>query len=63
MFLADSYNSALLLRQRVDFLLEILGLVRNFKKGMWTPTQVGDHLGLTVDLSHGKFRAPHDKLH
>jgi hypothetical protein len=30
---------------------------------VWTPTQVGDHLGLTVDLQLGMFRAPPAKLH
>jgi hypothetical protein len=61
-FLADSYDAALLLQQRVDSLLERLGLLRNPTKGVWTPTQVGDHLGLIVDLKRGKFRAPPDKL-
>jgi hypothetical protein len=61
-FLADSYNAALLLRQRVEALLEQLGLPRNPKKGVWTPKQVGDHLGLTVHLALGRFRASPDKL-
>jgi hypothetical protein len=58
LFLADSYDEALRLRQRVQALLDSLGLQRNPKKGVWTPTQVGDHLGLTVDLQRGEFRAP-----
>jgi hypothetical protein len=29
---------------------------------MWEPTQVGDHLGLTIDLLNGEFRAPVNKL-
>jgi hypothetical protein len=62
LFLADSYHDALLLRQRVKALLDSLGLQRNPKKGVWTPTQVGDHLGLTVDLQLGMFRAPPAKL-
>jgi hypothetical protein len=62
LFLVDSYNAALLLRQRVEALLEQLGLQRNPRKGVWTPTQVGDHLGLTVDLARGMFRAPPDKV-
>jgi hypothetical protein len=62
LFLADSYNAALLLRQRIDDMLAQLGLQRNPKKGVWTPTEVGDHLGLTVDLNLGMFRAPPDKL-
>jgi hypothetical protein len=35
----------------------------NPKKGVWTPTQVGDHLGLTIDLRLGMFLAPPAKLH
>jgi hypothetical protein len=62
LFLADSYSAASLLRQRVESMLEQLGLLRNPKKGVRTLTQVGDHLGLTVDLNHGKFRAPPEKL-
>jgi hypothetical protein len=50
LFLADSYHDTLLLRQRVEALLNRLGLHRNPKKGVWTPTHVGDHLGLTIDL-------------
>jgi hypothetical protein len=62
LFLADSYNAALLLRQRIDAMLAHLGLQRNPKKGVLTPTQVGNHLGLMVDLNLGMFRAPSDKL-
>jgi hypothetical protein len=61
--LADSYHDALLVRLRVEALLNLLGLQRNPKKGVWTPTQVGDHLGLTFDLQLGMFRAPPAKLH
>jgi hypothetical protein len=61
-FLMDSYGDALLLRQRVEALLDRLGLQRNPKKGVWTPTQVGDHLGFTIDLHHNMFRAPPEKL-
>jgi hypothetical protein len=63
LFLADSYHDALLLRQRVEAMLNCLGLHRNPKKDVWTPTQVGDHLGLTVDLQLGMFRAPPVKRH
>jgi hypothetical protein len=62
LFLTDSYHDALLLRQRVEALLDSLGLQRNPKKGVWTPTQVGDHLRLIVDLQLGMFRAPPAKL-
>jgi hypothetical protein len=63
LFLADSYHDALLLRQLVEALLTRLGLQRIPKKGVWTPTQVGDYLGLTIDLQLGMFRAPPAKLH
>jgi hypothetical protein len=63
LFLADSYDAALLLRQRIDDMLTQRGLQRNPKKGVRTPTQVGDHLGLTIYLNLGMFRAPPDKLH
>jgi hypothetical protein len=62
LFLADSYDVALLLRQRVDTMLAQLGLQRNPKKRVSTPIQVGDHLGLTVDLNQGMFRSPPDNL-
>jgi hypothetical protein len=62
LFLADSYHDALLLRERVEALLSSLGLQRNPMKDAWTPTQVGDHLGLQVDLQLGMFRAPPAKL-
>jgi hypothetical protein len=62
LFLVNSREAALLLRDRVEALLHQLGLRRNPNKGMWEPTQVGDHLGLTIDLLNGEFRAPVDKL-
>jgi hypothetical protein len=57
MFLAESYNAALLLRQHIGALLEQIDLLRNPKEGVWTSTRVDDHLGLTVDLNHGEFYA------
>jgi hypothetical protein len=62
MFMAHSREAILLQRDRVEALLHRLGLHRNPKKGLWEPTQVGDHLGLTIDLRNGVFRAPIDKL-
>jgi hypothetical protein len=49
-FMAHSRDAPLLLRDRVEALLHRLGLKRNPKKGMWEPTQVGDHLSLMIDL-------------
>jgi len=62
LFMASSYDAALLLRDRIETLLNRLGLQRNPDKGLWQPTQVGTHLGMTVDLLKGEFRAPIDKL-
>jgi hypothetical protein len=62
MFMARSREVALLLRDRVEALLHRLGLQRNPKKGLWEPTQVGAHLGLSIDLQNGEFRYPIDKL-
>jgi hypothetical protein len=62
LFMASSRDAALLLRDRVEALLHRLGLHRNPNKGMWKPTQVGDHLGLTIDLLNTEFQAPFDKL-
>jgi hypothetical protein len=63
LFMASSYDATLLLRNRIETLLHRLGLQRNPEKGSWQPTQVGTHLGMTVDLMKGEFRAPTDKLH
>jgi hypothetical protein len=63
LFLAESYRAALLLRGFIEAMLDELGLLCNPKKGVWTPTQVGDHPGLTIDLHSGDFRAPQTKLH
>jgi hypothetical protein len=62
MFMAHSREAARLLRDRVEALLHRLALQRSPQKGMWEPTQVGDHLGLTIDLRNAEFRAPIDKL-
>eukprot|EP00854_Cymbomonas_tetramitiformis_P009989 gene9989-biopygen10209 len=44
------------LRQRVEHVLNRLGLKRNEKKGQWVPVQVVEHLGLEVDFKEGVFR-------
>jgi hypothetical protein len=62
LFMASSYEATLLLRDHIETLQHRLGLQRNPDKGLWQPTQVGNHLGLTVDLLNGEFRAPTDKL-
>jgi hypothetical protein len=55
LFLADSYTSSQLVRAGLDALLNRLGLLCNPKKGIWTPTKVGDHLGPTIDFHNGEF--------
>jgi hypothetical protein len=50
MFMVNSREAALILRDRVEALLHRLGLKRNPNKGLWEPTQVGDLLGLTIYL-------------
>jgi hypothetical protein len=62
LFLAGSYQAAVLLRTHVDALLTRLGLQRNPKKGIWTPTQIGDHLGLTVDFERADSVPPWTSL-
>jgi hypothetical protein len=68
LFLAESYEAALLLRHRVDFLLtylSLLGLLNVYypKKGIWAYIKIGDHLGLTIDFERGEFPDPQDKVH
>jgi hypothetical protein len=58
MFLAEWYEATMFLRQSVDAPLTRMELLRDPKKGIWTPTQVGDHLGLTIDFDCGDIRAP-----
>jgi hypothetical protein len=62
-FMAHSREATLPLHDLVEALLHRLGLQRNPKKGLWKSTQVGDHLGLMIDLHKGEFRAPIDILH
>ena len=62
LFIANTREQALTLRTQVQSLLETLGLARNPKKGFWEPTQVLTHLGMEVDLKHGMFRVPTQKL-
>jgi hypothetical protein len=53
---------ALALRQRVDRLLAILGLLRHPSTVFWEPTQYGHHLGIDIDTTIGHFFAPAEKL-
>eukprot|EP00873_Tetraselmis_striata_P021607 jgi/Tetstr1/441871/TSEL_030081.t1 len=62
LFLADSRETALELRVRLDTLLDRLGMLCNPSNGVWEPTRVGPHLGLIVDPQRGEFRAAKEKL-
>jgi hypothetical protein len=55
MFMVHSREASLLLRDLVEALLHRLGLQYDTKKGQWKPTQMGDHLGLTIDLRKASF--------
>jgi hypothetical protein len=47
LFRSDSYEDTLRWRDRHESLLQTLRLKRNTQKGIWTPTQLGDHLAWT----------------
>ena len=55
LLLCDSLEEALEAREYVTAVLELLGLSRNVKKGVWEPTQALPHLGLGVDTKRGVF--------
>lgn len=58
LILARSFEDALAARDYVDALLELLGLRRNPRKGVWEPTQHLQHLGLGVDTLAMTFFVP-----
>jgi hypothetical protein len=63
LFLADYFQAALLLCGHINAMLINFGMLWSPKKGLWAPIQVGDYLGLTIDLDNGKFRTITGKLH
>jgi len=60
--LATSREEALEARNYVEAVLDLLGLSRNPKKGIWEPSQVLQHLGLGVDTKKGVFFVTPERL-
>jgi hypothetical protein len=60
-FMVDSRAVTFSLHERVEAVLHRLGLHRNPMKGLWESIQ-DDHLGLTIILLKGEFRAPTQKI-
>ena len=54
----EFFQAAVTLRDHVFATLQRLGLAIHPTKGYHVPVQLGDHLGLTIDLQKGEFRAP-----
>jgi hypothetical protein len=59
---AKSFAAARELKEVTFVLLDDLGLCIHPTKGYHTATQMGDHLGKTIDLKQNEFRAPKAKL-
>ncbi len=58
----DGLDATMLLKDKTFSLLLSLGLHIHETKGHHIATQVGDHLGMTLDFKCGVFRAPIEKL-
>ena len=60
--LAKTKEEAFRARERVQWVLDNLGLRRNPTKGVWEPGQVVEHLGLEVDTAEGQFRVTEKRM-
>ena len=60
--LAATREEALRCRERIEYVLNRLGITRHPEKGYWEPTQRLEHLGLEVDTEAGLFLIPPSKL-
>ena len=54
-FFFSTREEALEGRDYISAVLDLLGLSRNFTKGVWEPTQIMEHLGMGIDTVTGKF--------
>jgi hypothetical protein len=59
---AKSFDEVMKLKEVTFALLINLGMHIHPTKGYHTAIQVGDHLGMTLDLKKNEFRAPQAKL-
>ena len=59
---AEGFDATMVIKERTFALLFSLGLHIHETKGHHIATQVGDHLGMTLDFKCGMFRAPIEKL-
>jgi hypothetical protein len=59
---AEGFDATMGLKERTFSLLLSLGFHIHETKGHHIATQVGDHLGMTLDFKCGVFRAPIEKL-
>ena len=59
---ADGFDATMLLKDKTFSLLLSLGLHIHETKGHHVATQVGDHVGMTLDVKCGVFRSPIEKL-
>jgi len=58
----EGFDATMLLNDKIFSLLLSLGLHIHETKGHHIATQVGDHMGMTLDFKCGVFRAPIEKL-